>query len=151
MTQIEQILIERDGLTQREASRLLETMKHRVSRGEDPEEVLYEQELELDYFEELLDDLVDEDAEPEEEEEDLHFTLREVEELHGQKVLLQEDVELPDVAPGTLGQVKGWQEAENGSYLIIVTFEPSLTNYSVPVWMNKTEYLYYTDEIQKGG
>ena len=41
-------------LTLEEAQKLLKEMRRRVKEGEDPEEVLYEEGLELDYFYDLL-------------------------------------------------------------------------------------------------
>jgi hypothetical protein len=55
MTQIEQILIKRDGMTPEEAKEALEAARERVSQGDDFQEVLEEEfGLEPDYFLDLL-------------------------------------------------------------------------------------------------
>lgn len=55
MTDIERILIERDGLSPEEAARALHEAKARVYDGEDPEEVLLDEfGLEPDYILDLI-------------------------------------------------------------------------------------------------
>lgn len=52
---IEQILIQRDGMSPAEAKQAVQDAKDRVSEGEDPEEILYDEfGLEPDYIFELL-------------------------------------------------------------------------------------------------
>jgi hypothetical protein len=51
---IRKALMEGQDLTLEEANHLLKEMRQRVKDGEDPEEVLYEEGLELDYFYDLL-------------------------------------------------------------------------------------------------
>jgi hypothetical protein len=54
MTEIEKILIQRDGMTEGEARETLEGMRERVQDWENPEEVLMGYGLEVDYLMELL-------------------------------------------------------------------------------------------------
>jgi hypothetical protein len=54
MTEIEQVLIARDGMTAEEAHNLLIEMRDQVAEGMDPEEVLYDIGLEPDYVFDLL-------------------------------------------------------------------------------------------------
>lgn len=55
MTQVERIIIERDGYSSEEARELLEEARERVLQGEDPEEILYSEfGLEPDYIFDLL-------------------------------------------------------------------------------------------------
>lgn len=56
MTEVEKVLIERDGLTEEEALQQLEDARKRVMiYGEDPEEILYEEfGLEPDYIFDLI-------------------------------------------------------------------------------------------------
>lgn len=50
-----QALMNSHNLTLLEASNFRKEMRQAVKNGADPEEVLYEYGLELDYFEELID------------------------------------------------------------------------------------------------
>lgn len=55
MTQIERIIMKRDGLTAEEAKEQVEDARRRVVDGEDPEEILYEEfGLEPDYIFDIL-------------------------------------------------------------------------------------------------
>ena len=55
MTEVERILIKRDGLTEAEAKRELDDARKRVLEGENPEEILYEEfGLEPDYIFDLM-------------------------------------------------------------------------------------------------
>jgi hypothetical protein len=54
MTEVEKILIDRDGMTANEANAELKDMRNRVLEGEDPEEILYEIDLEPDYIFDIL-------------------------------------------------------------------------------------------------
>lgn len=54
ITQLEKILITRDGNTPAEARALLHEMMDRVMEGEDPEEILHEIGLEPDYIFDLI-------------------------------------------------------------------------------------------------
>ena len=54
MTEVENILINRDGNTPDEAFEILEEMRERVLEGENPEELLYEIGLEPDYIFDLF-------------------------------------------------------------------------------------------------
>lgn len=55
ITDIEKILMERDGMTSEEAYKALDEARDRVRSGDDPEDVLMEDfGLEPDYFLDLL-------------------------------------------------------------------------------------------------
>ena len=55
MNAIVKILMERDGLTQREAEQEVKEARVRVRNGEDPEEILYDEfGLEPDYVFDLM-------------------------------------------------------------------------------------------------
>lgn len=55
MTELEKILIRRDGMTPQEARQLVDEMRERVFDGEeDPEEILHEIGLEPDYVFDIL-------------------------------------------------------------------------------------------------
>ena len=54
ITEIERILVLRDGMTYKQASDEMAEMKGRVREGEDPEEILHEIGLEPDYVFDLL-------------------------------------------------------------------------------------------------
>lgn len=55
MTELEQTLMRRDGLTLREARLAVQYARERVEMGEDPEEVLFEEfGLEPDYIFDLI-------------------------------------------------------------------------------------------------
>ena len=54
MNQLIEIFMNRDDLSQSEATVLLNEMRDRVSEGEDPEEVLYDEGLEPDYLFDLI-------------------------------------------------------------------------------------------------
>lgn len=73
------------------------------------------------------------------------FTQAEAEMLMGTRVRALAD--LSDVSADTLGEVKGWQEAErSGSYDVIVAFEPSLTTRPVLKWLSKSDYSNLLEE-----
>lgn len=52
---LQQIFMRRDGMTQQEATDLIEDMRQEVLTGRDPEEVLYDEGLEPDYIFDLID------------------------------------------------------------------------------------------------
>ena len=54
MTEIEKIFMERDGMTAEEAKNQLNELRQQVIDGEDPEEVLYDVDLEPDYIFDIL-------------------------------------------------------------------------------------------------
>ena len=54
MTELVRVLMNRDGISRKEAQGIREEMMQRVWDGEDPEEVLYEEGLEPDYFFDIL-------------------------------------------------------------------------------------------------
>lgn len=55
MTTIEKVLIQRDNYSREEAREALKDARQRVSEGEDPEEILYEEfGLEPDYIFDLI-------------------------------------------------------------------------------------------------
>ena len=55
MTTIERTLIQRDGYSREEAREALQEARERVTNGEDPEEILYEEfGLEPDYIFDLI-------------------------------------------------------------------------------------------------
>lgn len=55
MTELETVLMKRDGLTAREARLAVAAARERVECGDDPEEVLYEEfGLEPDYIFDLI-------------------------------------------------------------------------------------------------
>lgn len=55
MTALKQILIQRDNMTEDEADALIKEARERVTDGENPEEILYEEfGLEPDYIFDLL-------------------------------------------------------------------------------------------------
>ena len=55
MTELQKILMERDGFSYEEARRAVKEARERVYAGEDPEELLYEEfGLEPDYMEDLV-------------------------------------------------------------------------------------------------
>lgn len=55
MDTIEEVLMKRDGMSRKEANEIVQEMKDEVQvYGQDPEEVLYDWNLELDYMMELL-------------------------------------------------------------------------------------------------
>jgi hypothetical protein len=55
MTTIERTLIQRDGYSRAEAREALQEARERVTNGEDPEEILYEEfGLEPDYIFDLI-------------------------------------------------------------------------------------------------
>jgi len=56
MTELVKVLMRRDGLSRQEAEELRREMQERMNDGEDPEEILLEEGLELDYFMDLLPD-----------------------------------------------------------------------------------------------
>lgn len=57
MTEIERILIERDGMSPTEAEELVESLREEVASGADPEEILYDElGLEPDYIFDLLEE-----------------------------------------------------------------------------------------------
>lgn len=55
MNNLKIILMRRDDLTEDEAERLIEEMREEIEGGADPEDVLFDIELEPDYLEDLLD------------------------------------------------------------------------------------------------
>ena len=54
MNKIVEILIDRDDMTEREAREFVAECKERICEGEDPEEVLYDLGLEIDYIFDLI-------------------------------------------------------------------------------------------------
>jgi len=55
MTELEQILMERDGLSKDEVEELIQEARERVANGEDPETILFEEfGLEPDFVFDLL-------------------------------------------------------------------------------------------------
>jgi hypothetical protein len=55
MTQLEKILINRDGMTANEASEYVSELRSRVFEGENPEEILFDElGLEPDYIFDLI-------------------------------------------------------------------------------------------------
>ena len=55
MTTLERTLIQRDGYSREEAREALQEARERVTNGEDPEEILYEEfGLEPDYIFDLI-------------------------------------------------------------------------------------------------
>ena len=55
MSELKQVLMERDEMTSSQADELIEELKMRVRKGENPEELLLEEcGLEPDYFLDLL-------------------------------------------------------------------------------------------------
>ena len=57
MSELKKVLMERDGMTPKEADEVIADAKERVFEGEDPEDVLAEEfGLELDYIFDLLGD-----------------------------------------------------------------------------------------------
>lgn len=54
MTELEKVLIERDGLTPSEAREQVREMRKQVQDGEDPEEILQDIGLEPDYLLDLI-------------------------------------------------------------------------------------------------
>ena len=54
MTELVRVLMNRDGISRKEAQGIREEMMQRVWDGEDPEEVLYEEGLEPDYVFDIL-------------------------------------------------------------------------------------------------
>lgn len=54
MTELVRVLINRDGISKKEAQDIRKEMMQRVWDGEDPEEVLYEEGLEPDYVFDIL-------------------------------------------------------------------------------------------------
>lgn len=55
MQDLKQVLIERDEMTEEEANETIIEIKNRMYAGENPEELLYEIGLELDYIMDLFD------------------------------------------------------------------------------------------------
>lgn len=53
-SEVEQLLIDRDGMSAHEAYEEVKEMRQRVIDGEDPEEMLYEIGLEPDYIFDIL-------------------------------------------------------------------------------------------------
>ena len=57
MSELKKVLMERDGMTPKEADEVIADAKQRVFEGENPEDVLAEEfGLELDYIFDLLGD-----------------------------------------------------------------------------------------------
>ena len=57
MSELKKVLMQRDGMSSREANKAIEDAKQRVFDGEDPEDVLADEfGLELDYIFDLLGD-----------------------------------------------------------------------------------------------
>lgn len=54
MTDLVRVLMDRDGISKKEAQEIRKEMMERVWDGEDPEEVLYEEGLEPDYVFDIL-------------------------------------------------------------------------------------------------
>ena len=54
MTELVRVLMDRDGISKKEAQAIRNEMMERVWDGEDPEEVLYEEGLEPDYVFDIL-------------------------------------------------------------------------------------------------
>lgn len=54
MTELMKVLMERDELSMAEAAERIKELKQQVANGEDPEDVLYDIELEPDYSLDLL-------------------------------------------------------------------------------------------------
>jgi hypothetical protein len=54
MSDLHVALMNREGISFTEADEIVNEMKERFQEGEDPEELLYEQGLEPDYFFDLL-------------------------------------------------------------------------------------------------
>ena len=54
MTELVRVLMNRDGISRKEAQDIRKEMMQRVWDGEDPEEVLYEEGLEPDYVFDIL-------------------------------------------------------------------------------------------------
>lgn len=54
MSYLIQALVSRDGLTYLEAQEIIEEWRSRVSDGEDPEELLFDEGFEPDYIFDLL-------------------------------------------------------------------------------------------------
>lgn len=55
MTELERVLVERDGMSPAEAHELIQSLREDVASGADPEEILYEElGLEPDYIFDLL-------------------------------------------------------------------------------------------------
>ena len=54
MTELVKVLMDRDGISKKEAQEIRKEMMERVWDGEDPEEVLYEEGLEPDYVFDIL-------------------------------------------------------------------------------------------------
>ena len=57
MSELKKVLMQRDGMSSREADNAIDDAKQRVSDGEDPEDVLADEfGLEVDYIFDLLGD-----------------------------------------------------------------------------------------------
>ena len=54
MTELVRVLMNRDGISKKEAQEIRKEMMQRVWDGEDPEEVLYDEGLEPDYVFDIL-------------------------------------------------------------------------------------------------
>lgn len=54
MTELVRVLMNRDGISKKEAQEIRKEMMQRVWDGEDPEEVLYKEGLEPDYVFDIL-------------------------------------------------------------------------------------------------
>ena len=54
MNELKKVLMERDGMSQEEATNEINEMHERVMQGENPEEILYEIGLEPDYIFDLI-------------------------------------------------------------------------------------------------
>ena len=56
MNRLVRLFMIRDELTKQEAEELVQEMRDRVHNGENPEDILYEEGLELDYFNDIVND-----------------------------------------------------------------------------------------------
>lgn len=54
MTTLQEILVTRDGLTKRQTVQLIKSLRERVYKGEDPEQVLKEIGLKADFIFDLM-------------------------------------------------------------------------------------------------
>ena len=55
MGELKTILMVRDNLSDEEATKRIEEMKEKVAKGEDPEDILYDEGLEPDYVFDILE------------------------------------------------------------------------------------------------
>lgn len=53
-TELHTVLMKRDDLTLEEANNTVVEMRNRMNNGENPEDLLYEMGLEMDYFPDLM-------------------------------------------------------------------------------------------------